>query len=278
MQSSPRSARSFRVWYGFTGAITALVATVMIGPTIIVLLLSFSSGSAILFPPSAYSLRWYINLATSEPWLRGARDSIIVAASASVIATVLGSIAAIGIGRSKSRLSTIALAAFVAPLIFPTVVVAVGTYLVFLNWKLAGGYLSIVLAHSVLGFPFVVINVLASYRAMDQSLELAAHSLGAGRVRTFIHVIVPAVLPGVATGALFAFVTSWDEVIIALFLSSPQTRTLPVVMWSQLRSSVDPTIAAAASTLTAITTILLLVYISTQRTKGLFDVIQHKPN
>jgi putative spermidine/putrescine transport system permease protein len=144
-----------------------------------------------------------------------------------------------------------------SPMIVPIVIVAIGTYLVFVSWRLEGSLIGLVVAHVCLALPLVVVNVVASLQSLDRNLELAAQNLGAGPLRTFFRITLPLILPGVGAGALFAFITSWDEVVVSMFLASPTVRTLPVLMWSAIRSEVDPTIAAVASMLTVLTLALL---------------------
>jgi putative spermidine/putrescine transport system permease protein len=152
-----------------------------------------------------------------------------------------------------------------SPLIVPTVIVALGMYILSLRAHLVGTLPALVVAHSTLSLPYVVINVAAALRTMDPTVELAAQSLGAAPLRTFLMVTLPLILPSVVAGALFAFITSWDEVVVSLFLSTPLLQTLPVVIWTQVRSDVDPTVAAASSLVTAVSLLVLLVLVSARR-------------
>jgi putative spermidine/putrescine transport system permease protein len=156
-----------------------------------------------------------------------------------------------------------------SPLIVPLVVTAVGMYLFFVQWQLTGTFWGLALAHTALGIPFVIITVSVSLRALDRNLELAAMNLGAGPIRTFTRVTLPLISPGVVIGALFAFVWSWDELVVAIFLSSPLVRTIPVVMWGQVRSRIDPTIAVVATLLIVVTILLLLSVTLIRRTTQL---------
>ncbi|HET7676906.1 MAG TPA: ABC transporter permease subunit, partial [Candidatus Limnocylindrales bacterium] len=152
-----------------------------------------------------------------------------------------------------------------SPIIVPVVIVAIGMYFVFVGWRLAGTFEGLVIAHTVLALPFVVVNVGVSLRTLDRTLEMAAQNLGAGPWQTFRRITLPLTMPGIAAGALFAFITSWDEVVVAIFLSSPLVRPLPVVMWSQVRSKIDPTIAAVATMLMLVTSISLLLILYLRR-------------
>ncbi len=158
-----------------------------------------------------------------------------------------------GLMRGRFPFKSLVTALVLSPMIVPIVIVAIGTYIVFVDWRLQGTLFGFVVAHACLGFPLVVVNVAASLQTMDRNLEMAAQNLGAGPFRTFFRITLPLIMPGVVAGALFAFIESWDEVVVSIFLSSPFMRTLPVVMWSVVRSQIDPTIAALAGMLTVLT-------------------------
>jgi putative spermidine/putrescine transport system permease protein len=151
-------------------------------------------------------------------------------------------------------------------MIVPVIILGVGTFLLFSKWKITGTMSGLVLAHVVLALPFVIVSVMASARTLDPVLELAAASLGANRWRTFRRVVLPLIAPGVAAGALFAFITSWDEIVVAIFMTSPTLRTLPVLMWSQVRSSLDPSLAAAGTLLVVVSTVALVAVQLLRRT------------
>ncbi len=236
-----------------------LMVAFLILPTLIIVPMSFSAGRTLQFPPSEWSTRWYDNLLTSDLWTDAAWTSIRVGLLTAVLATLLGTAAALALDRSRFRGRGVTQAVILAPMIIPLVIIAIAMYSVFVRWRIAGSITGLVVAHTVLALPFVVINVAAALRTVDRDLELAAANLGADPVRVFRTVTLPAITPGTLTGALFAFITSWDEVVVAALLTSPDVRTLPVVMWSQVRTEVDPTIAAAASLLTLLTIVLFAV-------------------
>lgn len=242
-----------------------LMVVFLIVPTLVIIPMSFSSGRTLQFPPPGFSTRWYENLFTSPMWTRATISSLQVAALTTVSATILGTLAALGLERSTFRGQGLVQSLILSPMIIPLVVIAIGMFSVFVSWRIAGSVTALVIAHTVLALPFVVINVSASLRTVDRNLELAAASLGANPLVTFWRVTLPLILPGVLAGALFAFITSWDEIIIAIFLTSPILRTLPVVMWSQVRTEVDPTIAAAATILTVVTTLVFIVAVIFRR-------------
>lgn len=235
---------------------SAFLAVFLIAPTLVLIPMSFTAGDSLQFPPEGFSLRWYENLFTSRSWTFPATVSFQVAVLTSILATTLGTLASFGLVRGRFPGRELVNALVLAPLIVPLVIVAVGMFAVFVSWRLAGTPLGLIVAHTVLALPYVVINVSASLRTMERNLELASANLGAGPLRTFWYVTLPQIFPGVAAGALFAFITSWDEVVIAIFLTTPFVQTLPVVMWSQIETSVDPTIAAVATLLTLVTTVL----------------------
>ncbi len=234
----------------------ALTVFFLIAPTLIIIPMSFSSGRTLKFPPPGYSLRWYENLFTSSLWTGAAVASLQVALLTAICATVLGIVTTLALTRGKFPAQGLVQSLVLAPLIIPLVIIAIGMFAVFVRWHIAGSMLSLVLAHTVLALPFVVVTVMASLRTVDRNLELAAANLGANPLRTFWYITLPLITPGALAGALFAFITSWDEIVVAIFLTSPQLRTLPVVMWNQVRTEVDPTIAAAATVLTVITTMI----------------------
>jgi putative spermidine/putrescine transport system permease protein len=243
----------------------ALVGLFLIAPTIIVLVMSFSSGMTLHFPPEGLSLHWYQNFFANSQWTSGVWTSVKVGAIATVLATSLGTLTALGFVRGRFPLRGVVMALVVSPMIIPVIIIAVGMYLVYVRWGIQGTLWGMVVAHTSLGLPLVVVNVVASLQNFDRNLEMAAQNLGAGPIRTFMRVTLPLILPGVVAGALFAFITSWDEVVTSSFLASPFVRTLPVVMWNAVRTSVDPTIAALAAMLSVFTIVLLSLAILARR-------------
>lgn len=233
------------------------IGVFLIAPTIIVIIMSFSTLSSLHFPPPHLGLRWYRNFWATPEWTTATWTSVKVAILATLTATVLGTLTALGLMRGRFPLKSWVTGLVLSPMIVPIIIIAVGTYIVFVDWHLQGTLLGFVAAHACLGFPLVVVNVAASLQTLDRNLEMAAQNLGAGPVRTFMRITLPLILPGVIAGALFAFIESWDEVVVSSFLASPYVRTLPVVMWTVVRSQIDPTIAALAGMLTTLTVVLL---------------------
>jgi putative spermidine/putrescine transport system permease protein len=226
-------------------------------PVLIVAALSFSSASYLTFPPPAFGIRWYRAYLGSREWLASTWLSLAVAACVVALSTVLGTLAALGLARLPRVMRATLGALILSPLIVPGIVVAIGVYYVFARFRLVGTPAGLVLAHTCLAVPFVVISVSASLAGLDARLEQAALSLGATPWGTFRQVTLPLIRPGVLIGALLAFITSFDELIVALFLSGSGAITLPRRMWDDLRFAIDPTIASV-STLTIVLTSILL--------------------
>lgn len=236
----------------------AATAIFLMAPLVIVAIMSFNSGSTLSFPPPELSTRWYRTFAEDDRWQAAATTSLKVGVTAAAISAALGTTAALGLARARFRGKGLVNVVLLSPLIVPLIVTAVGIYLVFVRLPDIGNFWALSAAHATLGIPFVVITVGASLETVDQNLELAAMSLGAGPVRTFFRVTLPLIAPGVLIGALFAFIWSWDELVVAIFLTSPAVRTLPVLMWGQVRSRIDPTIAVVATLLMAVTIVMAL--------------------
>ena len=243
----------------FLLAIGGLTVFFLMVPTLVVVPMSVTSSNALTFPPEGFSTRWYEKMLTDRQWSTGFINSAQTALLAALLATVLGTLAAIGTARGRFPGRSAVNALILSPLIVPVIIIAIGMFSVFVRWKIAGSMVGLVMAHTALAVPFVVVNVTTSLRTMDRNLELAAQSLGAGPVRTFRRITLPLIMPGMLAGGLFAFITSWDEVVVAIFLTSARFRTLPVEMWEQVRQVVDPTVAAVSTTLLAVTTTLLLL-------------------
>jgi putative spermidine/putrescine transport system permease protein len=193
---------------------------------------------------------------------------LVVGTSTTVLATALGTLAALGLVRGTFPGRAAVVALVVSPLIVPSVVVALGMYVVYVRIGLAGTLPGLVIAHTALALPFVVINVAASLRTLDDTAEMAARGLGAGPYYTFFHITLPLIMPGVIAGALFAFITSWDEVVVALFQSTPLLQTLPVVIWAQIKNDVDPTVAAASSVVSLVSLLILCCWLVVRSRAG----------
>lgn len=236
-----------------------IVLAFLVLPLIVVIALSFSPSRFFVFPPSGVSLRWYADLVTAPKWRDAAFNSLIIGLGASFVATFIGLLAAWGLSETKSRWAAAATGWLVLPMGVPIVVVAVASFITYSQYGLASTRLGLILAHAALGLPFVTIAVTATLRGFNRNLVRAAESLGASPFAAFRTVTIPVVMPGILTGAIFAFAVSFDEVIVALFQATPQLHTLPVEIFSGTRESITPTVTAAATVLMAISILLLIL-------------------
>ncbi len=240
-------------------ALCTLISMWLILPTLVVIPMSFNEAKSFAFPPEGFTTRWYSNFFSNPEWYEALLTSLQIAVLVTVLAVVLGTAAAFALVRGRFPGKGAINALLLAPMIVPIVVIAVGVFAVYLRWHLSGKMLGFVLVHTTLAIPFVLITVSASVRTLDRRLELAAASLGANPWTTFRTVTLPLIRPGVMAGALFAFITSFDEVVVALFLQSPDVRTLPVQMFTSVTREIDPTLAAASTMIIALTTSLILL-------------------
>jgi putative spermidine/putrescine transport system permease protein len=245
--------------------LTGAVLLFLVAPILTIVPLSFSSGSFFYYPLPGLSLRWYEDFFTSSFWLSSLKNSLIIGISATVLATFLGTMAALGIWRARFPAQALVLAMLISPMVVPVVIIAVGVYFAFAPLGLTDGYLGLILAHATLGVPFVVITVLATLSAFDRTLLRAAESLGASQLATFRRVMLPLILPGVASGAVFAFAASFDEVVVVLLMAGPAQRTLPRQMFAGINDNISLTIAAAATMLIAISLALMIAVGALQR-------------
>jgi len=242
------------------------VVVLLLAPSLVVIPMSVSNSLVLSWPPQGFTLHWYGKLFGSAEWLASAQNSLEVAAASTVICLLLGVPAGIAFGLRDWPGKQLALAMVVTPLVIPTIVLAIGMYAVYARlgladlWGLAAG-------HAMIGVPFVVITTMSAARQLNPVLLLAARSLGAPPPRVFLHVTLPLLRFAILSGTVFAFVTSWDEVVIANFLTTPTFQTIPVQMWNQLTEGVDPTVAAMATTLFAVTTGLMIALMCSPRAR-----------
>ncbi len=233
-----------------------VVGFILFLPVPVVILLAFAGRPSFEFPPSEYSLRYFVHFFTDPVWSGSLRNSLLIGVCSAALATAVGSAAAYGLTRSSSRWCQAIYALLLTPIVLPGIVGAIAAYVFFLRLNLSETFIGLVLAHSVLGLPFVLITVSSVLKTFDRRLEMAAASLGASVPETIRTVTLPLILPGVITGMVFAFVTSFDEIVYTLFLQGPDTRTLPVQMYLSVTAEVDPTIAAASTVVVLVTTVL----------------------
>ncbi len=259
-----------KAWHVGFRLFCGLVLLFLITPILVIMPLSFNSEPYFTYPIPGYSMRWYEDFFVGEQsaaWHLAIKNSVIVAVFATIIATFLGTVAAVGLSNSRLPAKTLIMGILISPMIVPLVITAVGMYFFYSMVGLTPRQLAeiwsglhlipLILAHAALGTPFVVITVTATLVGFDRSLTRASASLGADGVRTFLKVTVPLVLPGMISGALFAFITSFDEVVVVLFLAGIEEYTIPRRMFSGIREQISPTILAVATILVVISIFLL---------------------
>jgi len=273
-----------RVWHYAYLVICGLIFLFLIAPIIVIIPLSFNAEPYFTFTPKmlsldpeGYSLRWYDLILTfgmdapdaardgawwsdvwaHSAWINAAKNSMIIGFFATILATGLGTLAALGLSRPEMPARRAIMAILLSPMIVPIIITATGLFFFYSKTGLANSYLGIILAHATLGIPFVIITVTATLVGFDHSLTRAAASLGANPRTTFFRITMPLILPGVISGALFAFVTSFDEVVVVLFVAAHDQQTIPRQMWNGIREQISPTILAVATILVLISTLLL---------------------
>jgi putative spermidine/putrescine transport system permease protein len=252
----PRSLHPARIaLWGVVG----FGALFLLLPALVVVPLSFTENKILRWPPRGFTLHWYDKLVSDPAWSAAIKTSLQVAGWTVLVSTILGTALSLALVRGRFRAKGMLLALVLSPAIVPVVILALGIFFVFVRLKFIGTIHGLVIAHTVLALPFVVIAVSNSVRSLDIELERAASSLGAKPLYTFRRITLPLILPGLLAGALFAFITSWDEIVIALFVTTPVVRTLPVVMFTQIREEIDPTVAAAATVLMTVTMLALAI-------------------
>jgi putative spermidine/putrescine transport system permease protein len=259
MRLPPYATPIEKLFHYGTLIFTAFVLFFLMAPILTIMPLSFNSETFFSYPMPGLSLKWYRQFFGADPrWMAALQVSFIVASLVTVLSTILGILAALGLTHSRLPFKPFILGMLISPMIVPVIITAVGAYLFFARIGIIGSITSLVLAHTVLATPFVVITVTSTLTGFDHSLARAAAGLGAPPITVFRKVILPLILPGIISGALFAFVTSFDESVVALFISSPEQRTLPKVMFGGIREQISPTITAAATVLICISTLVLV--------------------
>jgi len=279
-----------RIWHYTYLVICALIFLFLVAPILLVIPLSFNIEPYFTFTkkmlsldPTGYSLRWYDQILTfgmtspdmprdkswwadawaNAQWIHAAKNSVIIGVSSTILATALGTLAALGLSRPEMPFRRAIMGLLISPMIVPLIITATGLFFFYSKTGLAHSYIGIILAHATLGIPFVIITVTATLVGFDHSLTKAAFNLGASPVTVFRKITMPLILPGIISGALFAFVTSFDEVVVVLFVADYDQQTIPRQMWNGIREQISPTILAVATILvvfsiTLLTTIELL--------------------
>lgn len=236
--------------------LVGIIIFALISPILVVIPMSFSSASYFEFPIPGYSLKWYLNFFNNEEWVIGLIRSLVIAFFTAILSTILGIMASLAVSRLNFRGKKLFMSLMVAPMIIPVIITGVALYHSFAPLKLTNSFVGLVLAHTILAIPVVFVTVTASLKGMDRNLELAAMGLGSTPFGAFFKITLPLIRPGVLSGALFAFIISFDEVVVTIFLGGPNTKTLPIAMWENLRIQVDPTMAAVSTILIVITIVL----------------------
>ncbi len=258
---------NYRIWHYTYLTICGLVFFFLIAPLFVILPLSFNAEQYIHFSakmlaldPEGFSLRWYKDMiwGTKNPWGLAAKNSIIIAFFATIGSTILGTVAALGLSSRHMPYKAAVMALLISPMIVPLIISGTAIFFFMAKVGLSATHTGIILAHIVLGTPFVVITVTATLTGFDHSVTRAAASLGSNPVNTFMKITLPLILPGVISGALFAFVTSFDEVVVVLFLAGLDNTTIPIQMWVGLREQLSPTIMAVATCLIIMSTLILV--------------------
>lgn len=241
-----------------------LVLLFLMLPILVIMPLSFNAEPFFTFTegmlsldPDAYSMQWYQEILDDQKWRIAIRNSFVVGIAAALIATTLGTLAAVGLSSPWMPFKRLITALLLSPMIVPLIIIAAGMFFFYTQFNLVGTFTGLIIAHAALGVPFVIITVTATLSGFDRSLFVAGLSLGASPLKVFWDVVIPLIRPGVISGGLFAFVTSFDEVVLVLFLAGPEQRTIPRQMFSGLREQINPTILAVATLLVVLSAAML---------------------
>lgn len=267
MSGKPHGIRDWRKRsYQLVGSVLAFgVYLFLLAPSLIVTPVSFGSRYELKFPPAEYSLDLYRIFFSTEAWTQPLMLSLRVAISTTVIATVIGVPAAYGLVRFSFPGKKALLALIMSPLVIPSVVFALGIYLYFSALRLSGTTFGLIIAHTMFVLPYALVIISAGIQKLDPNLEFGAMLMGAGRLRMLLTVVLPQLYPSIAAGALFAFLISFDEVVISWFLAGPTTTTLSVKMFSAIQWEISPVIAAVSTILTVISLVVCLVNVALQK-------------
>ena len=255
---------SERIWYYAFRILCGAIFFFLVFPLVVIIPLSFNAvpfftftKEMLAFDPAGYSLKWYEDFFTNLNWQGAVQNSVIIAIFSTLISTTLGTLAALGLSRAQMPYRTLIMSILISPMIVPLIISAAGMFFFYSRIGIQGTHIAVILAHAALGTPFVVITVTATLSGFDNNLIRASSSLGAPPSTTFFKVIVPLITPGVISGALFAFITSFDEVVVVLFVGSYRQRTIPWQMFSGIREQISPTILAVATLLVVVSIFLL---------------------
>lgn len=236
---------------------SVLVAAFLLLPILVIVALSFGSSRYLVFPPPAWTLKWYQQLFADPDWLTAFLTSLEIAVVVAIVSTLLGLMAAFGLTRGRFPGRELLRALFLTPMVLPVVVLAVALYAFFLRVHLNGTFVGFVIAHVVVALPFAIIPISNALERFDKSMEDAAVLCGASPLEAKLRVTLPTIAPGLFGAAIFSFLASWDEVVIAIFMASPDLQTLPVRIFSTLRQDLSPVIAAVSTVLVGLTVLLM---------------------
>lgn len=237
----------------------ALVLTVfLLTPLVVIVLGSFSGRLYLTFPPESFGLKWYHELLVQPRWFAAARNTFVIGALVAAISVVLGTISALAVARGRARWLAAIGVALLAPMMLPHVIIAIGLYPTVLDLGLANTYAAVVLAHVVVATPVVFLTVTSALKGYSESLDMAARTLGANEWQLFRRVTFPMIRGGMAVGGIFAFATSFDELMLSLFLTGARTETLPRLIWEHLFYTLTPVVAAVATLILAVSVALLV--------------------
>jgi putative spermidine/putrescine transport system permease protein len=249
----------------FVNILSAILCLILIAPILIVVIVSFGKSSYMIFPPSSFSTKWYLDFFSSPDWMGSLVTSLIIGLVSSLIATTLGFLGAYSLVRGTYRNKKLLISFCLLPLIIPSIITAVALYFASVPLDLVGSRLWIAICHAALSIPVVLLILISSLQGVDQSIERAAYGLGASKFYTFTRIVIPLAAPGILSAAFFSFLTSFDELIISLFLSGVSSQTLPVRIWNSLLMDMEPVIAAISSFLILLTIVLLLLELAARK-------------
>jgi len=252
----------------FVNIISAILCIILIAPILIVVVVSFGKNRYMAFPPSAWSVKWYLDFFSSSDWMSSLAISLVIGLVSSLISTTLGFLGAYSLSRGKYGNKKLLISFCLLPLIIPSVITSVALYFVSVPLGLVGSKLWIAVCHSTLSVPIVLLILISSLQGVDESVERAAHSLGASKIYTFTRIVIPLAAPGILSAAFFSFLTSFDELIISLFLSGVSSQTLPVRIWNSLLMDMEPVIAAISSFLIFVTIALLMLELAVRKLRA----------
>jgi ABC-type spermidine/putrescine transport system permease subunit II len=243
-------------------AFAAVMFLFILAPLVVITVGSFTTKLYLSFPPQGLGLRWYHALRAEPRWANAAWNTVKIGVPVALISIVLGTLVALAMARCKSRAIELLGVGFIAPMMLPHIIIAIGLYPTIVDLGLSNTYTAVIIGHVIVAAPFVVLTVTASLKGYSETLEMAAMTLGAGRWRVFTRVTFPMIKNGIGVGGLFAFATSFDELMLSLFLTSPETETLPRLIWEHLFYTLTPVVAAAATFVLAFSIVLLMLAVS----------------